>query len=159
MQTLLQKNPFSLYDFLGYLFPGGFFLLIISLFNSIEVINVCNIINGIVGKNSVFTERITFYNTLFFTISSYIVGQLLSYISTLTVERFSLWLYGYPSEFLLDQRDKIGFWRSCVKPNTTKDESTNINKAKRIWKWIVEKGIRLIMSIFFITNFNILHFE
>lgn len=147
MQSLLQKNPFSLYDFLGYLFPGVFFLLIISLFTSIDEINWDNIINGVIGENSVFTERITLYNTLFFTIASYIVGQLLSYISTLTVERFSLWLYGYPSEFLLNQRNGVGFWGSCVMPNTTQWKSSNKNWFIKFWKCVVEKGIRLTMSL------------
>ena len=31
MNSVLQNNPFSIYDFLGYLFPGIFFVIVMSI--------------------------------------------------------------------------------------------------------------------------------
>lgn len=86
------QNPFSLYDFLGYLIPGATFLYMIIFYNhnlSIE----CSL------------EYLKTYDSigtyLPFTICSYISGHLLSFLSSYTIEKYAVWTYGYPSKFLM----------------------------------------------------------
>ena len=147
MNSVLQNNPFSIYDFLGYLFPGIFFVIVMSILLSAESLSASELINSICGNNSVLANMTT-YNVLFFIILSYIAGHLLSYISSLTIERLSLWLYGYPSEFLLGQRKDIGFWESSVTTSGTA-EGFNCNNCKCcVWGCVVTMLIRLVICSF-----------
>ena len=43
-----------------------------------------------------------------FLIISYIVGHLIAYLSSITIEKFVIWWFGYPSEFLLKSEGK--YW-------------------------------------------------
>ncbi len=93
----MDKNPFSLYDFLGYFIPGSFALYLIILAQNP---------NGFVSYFDLnciqyLTNDISFIYIIFFIIVAYILGHTLSFISTLTVENFTIWLLGYPSKNLL----------------------------------------------------------
>jgi hypothetical protein len=100
----IKQNPFSLYDFLGYFIPGAtgiyLYLLIIQLFNinQIDLNSVVKVLN---------LESAGFY--LPFIIGSYIFGHILSFISSISIEKYSLWRYCYPSKFLL-RIPHDGFW-------------------------------------------------
>ncbi|HLO59214.1 MAG TPA: hypothetical protein VK179_10760 [Bacteroidales bacterium] len=100
----IKQNPFSLYDFLGYFIPGatGIYLYILILqlysYNEIEISSVLNGLN---------LESVGYY--LPFIIGSYILGHILSFISSISVEKYSVWKYGYPSKFLL-KMNHDGFW-------------------------------------------------
>ena len=120
MNSILQNNPFSIYDFLGYLFPGIFFVTLMAVLFSAETLCVGQLINTMCENEGILT-KITVVNVLFFIILSYIAGHLLSYLSSLTIERLSLWMYGYPSEFLLGQRRNVSFWESRVTTSSTRD--------------------------------------
>lgn len=111
----MRKNPFSLYDFLGYVFPGALSIVIIYFFtklNSVgsvssiyaDVESFLNNIN-INGKLSVLEE------TVMLTIAAYIMGHFVAYVSSITVEKFAIWTYGYPSEFLLKKIPSNNYWR------------------------------------------------
>lgn len=76
MNSILQNNPFSIYDFLGYLFPGIFFVTLLAVLFSTETLCVDQLINTMCGNGGVLT-KITVVNVLFFIILSYIVGHLL----------------------------------------------------------------------------------
>lgn len=104
----MRKNPFSLYDFLGFVFPG---ILALTL-------------AYILSKDSSATSISAFYNvvrqislpfsleeTVLITIAAYITGHLAAYISSVTVEKFSIWVYDYPSKYLLDRMPSRYFWR------------------------------------------------
>ena len=144
MNSIIQNNPFSIYDFLGYLFPGIFFVIIMAILITTDTLCAGHLLNSICEDNCVL-ENITTSNVLFFIILSYIAGHLLSYISSLTIERLSLWLYGYPSEFLLGQRKNIGFWESCVTTSGTA-EGFNCNNCRCcVLSCVVTMLIRLII--------------
>jgi hypothetical protein len=100
----IKQNPFSLYDFLGYFIPGAtglyLYLLISQLFND----NQINIVSVIHSLN---LDSIGLY--LPFIIGSYILGHIISFISSITVEKYSVWKYSYPSKFLL-KIPHDGFW-------------------------------------------------
>ncbi|RVU24150.1 hypothetical protein EOJ36_09495 [Sandaracinomonas limnophila] len=93
----IKQNPFSLYDFLGYLIPGitlNYGVIFTYSDNNLET----------------FYKLITKYEnislTVPFIIISYIFGHFLSFISSLTIEKYALWRYGYPSKFLLEENEK-----------------------------------------------------
>ena len=95
-----KQNPFSVYDFLGYLLPGALFIYLV-LFG-------CAIL-GISWPNYL---PIPVYlikqpdSYIPFSILAYIIGHTLSFLSSLIVERYALWNFGYPSKFLLGVRPK-----------------------------------------------------
>lgn len=103
----MDKNPFSLYDFMGYFFPGAFALILIYFFveHKIEIQNVSSLYADVADmfkfRNSEDDKNFTIEICFVFIVVSYIVGHFAAYLSSLTVEHFSKWLYGYPSTFLL----------------------------------------------------------
>ena len=66
------------------------------------------------------------------TLVSYVLGHFVAYISSLTVEQFSIWLYGYPSKFLLQDVESMHYWRVS---------DSNVGRmgkmCKYIWKFII----------------------
>lgn len=104
-----EKNPFSLFDFLGYFFPGAFALLILwSLYIVCTKDNILPI--------SYITESISYYSNgkaldivkvaVPFILFAYILGHLISYLSAISVEFFTNKAFGYPSMYLLSNKSK-----------------------------------------------------
>jgi len=96
-----RQNPFSLYDFLGYFIPGAItlYLLIFAFFHSskMKVDNKATLLEAL-------QETIQFFsNDIYipFIILAYILGHFLSFVSSITIEKFSIWLHGYPSKYLI----------------------------------------------------------
>lgn len=91
----VKQNPFSFYDFLGYFIPGS---IVIYLF-----ILVHHHASGMGAPNEVASKLsltgVGFY--LPFILVSYVVGHFINYLSSITVEKYSNWMYGYPSKNLL----------------------------------------------------------
>jgi hypothetical protein len=93
----LKQNPFSLYDFLGYFTPGALLLYLAAYFSK-----------------TIWPQAPTFHDLAAqagfdnaeayvpFVLFAYAIGHLLSFISSVTIERFSVWAMGYPSKYLLD---------------------------------------------------------
>lgn len=100
----MRKNPFSIYDFLGYIFPGalvlciGYVLIELQTYECSEGLyySVKDIIGNLYRRTT-----FSFENTIFMTVVSYVIGHFVAYLSSLTVEKFSIWAYGFPSDFLL----------------------------------------------------------
>lgn len=91
-----KQNPFSLYDFLGYFVPGASFLYglrLLQLFAHPDW-NLAGVFDHDLPTGSPIAY-------LFLVLLSYIVGHLLSFLSSITVEKYSLWQFGYPSKYLL----------------------------------------------------------
>ena len=104
---MIKQNPFSLYDFLGYLIPGAvcfFFLFHINQITSLT--NLKELLNLSIDYE-IKADGVTF-----FVIAAYILGHIASFLSSITIERYSIWRYGFPSKFLLDIKHK-GFWKSA----------------------------------------------
>lgn len=94
----MLKNPFSFYDFLGYLFPGLVCVIFLKVVYSID---------GEITLDSLFNQGLvtsfSWKDTVQYTVLAYVVGHLISYFSSLTVEPYLIWSYGYPSVFLLNE--------------------------------------------------------
>lgn len=95
---MTPKNPnLTAYDFLGYAVPGLAFLSLVDLsiiyhFNSANLtyINVC--------------ERYSAINlagVIPLLLIAYLVGHVVSFCSSVLIERHSTWMYGNPTSFLL----------------------------------------------------------
>lgn len=92
----IKQNPFSFYDFLGYLIPGAVFLYGVLL---------------TLGHLAPDTTALEFVTTKLsfdkaeiyipFVLLAYIAGHFLSFVSSITIERYSIWAHGYPSKYLL----------------------------------------------------------
>lgn len=91
----IKPNPFSFYDFLGYFTPGA-----LVLYGGILVhahiegpLTVQKTVEGLsFGKAELYVP---------FVLSAYLLGHFLSFLSSVTIERYAIWSHGYPSRFLL----------------------------------------------------------
>lgn len=112
-----NKSPFSLYDFLGYFIPGAlFFYLLGILLPGIEMIWFTN--------NFLENPPSSFNQTLAFIIISYVLGHAINYISSITIEQYSIWSIGYPSRYIL------GETRNCYFKKWS-ETNTEASKGKR----------------------------
>ncbi|MEN8194499.1 MAG: hypothetical protein ABFS12_16890 [Bacteroidota bacterium] len=101
-----KQNPFSIYDFLGYLVPGSivlYSLLIHKYLKTNEFFKIDEFINKM--------SSVKLDSLLLFIILSYIIGHLINFISSVTIEKYANWRYGYPSKYLLSIEIR-GFWKS-----------------------------------------------
>lgn len=102
----MEKNPFSIYDFVGYLIPGAFLLYMGYVFLNyqpgLEIENLpygylSSIYNFIINP----TIELTLAGVAICLILSYLTGFLIGYISSITIEEYAKNVYGFPSKFLL----------------------------------------------------------
>lgn len=115
----MEKNPFSIHDFLGYVLPGGIALLLAYMayknpqYNYMTsqdfIDSIINTINALKKKGFSTIEL-----SIATIIISYIAGHLVAYLSSITVERMAIWHYNYPSVFLLSDKPKPRFWSDIV---------------------------------------------
>jgi len=95
----LKQNPFSLYDFLGYFTPGAIFIYgSMAIYAHLMGISIENVIS--------FEKRQLYVP---FVLIAYTAGQLLSFISSIFIEKYSVWVAGYPSKYLLGFPQKSYF--------------------------------------------------
>lgn len=106
-----KQNPFSLYDFLGYLIPGG---LLIYSFLTVRFVNKSLEFNlDLLIEN--FT-KVNFEGVFVFIITAYSLGHILSFVSSITIETYANWKYSYPSKYLLGHINK-SFWIKFTRKN------------------------------------------
>ena len=90
-----DQNPFSLYDFLGYLIPGFLCLLITYYINQLQ--------NGYEFLCIISNLQLepSLAQSIILIIFSYFIGHILNFISSVTVEKYSYWKYDYPSKYIM----------------------------------------------------------
>ncbi|WP_145929196.1 hypothetical protein [Chromobacterium vaccinii] len=103
-----KQNPFSLYDFLGYLIPGYASLLLCRLYLSL-FLPPCQI--PPLDINSASTAEL-----INIAILSYVAGHLFNYLSSITVEHYSINTIGYPTGYLLDNHTFKSYFDVKDKP-------------------------------------------
>lgn len=93
----IKQSPFSFYDFLGYLIPGSVFIYgIVIIYGHISTQS--SGLEFIVGQLGF--ERAEIY--IPFILTAYTAGHILSYLSSITIEKYAIWAHGYPSKYLLN---------------------------------------------------------
>lgn len=121
----MKKNPFSLYDFLGYVFPGAIAIYIIYYF-----MNDCNL-------KKITSMQLSLEDSILWILCSYVLGHLIAYLSSLFVEIYAVNLFNYPSDYLLKTSKANNYWLVDEK-NKTKFKILVI----KIWRFIV--GLSLL---------------
>lgn len=132
-----NQNPFSLYDFLGYFTPGAVFLYV-GIAVSERFVQF-NFHENIKGRG--FHELETYVGLV---ILAYIIGLALSLLSSVFIEKFSIWRYGYPSKYLTSTSHH-GYFKS------TSDEPELIscpNVLARLIVWVFLLPVSLLDWIF-----------
>ena len=97
-------------------------------------------VKNLVHRKLLGAETVMSYSV--FLVAAYVVGHIVAYLSSITVERFLIWWYGYPSEFLLrEQRMDFYFFKEAQKMYKEKD---------KCWKWTLFRTyfLRLIVLMF-----------
>ena len=126
----MTKNPFSLYDFLGYLFPGMAVLMLTFFLVHLNKTYGQSIPIDCYFKIKEFVAAIEenkglkwWENTIIVVILAYIAGHITAYLSSITIEYFTNAVMGYPSYYLLhdDKKHKFGFFQGA--------------KEWDFWKW------------------------
>lgn len=116
---MMNKNPFSLYDFLGYLFPGlatltlaAFIIYLykvygisISINNYIHIKEFANALERTLGLN-------WWEGTVLVVVLAYITGHVIAYISSITIEYFANSTMEYPSYYLLHSKEQRSIFRA-----------------------------------------------
>ncbi len=138
----MKQNPFSLYDFLGYVFPGALAIIIICFFNQLNEITSIkqffesgmNFLQLHAKKGSI--EIIE--DTIILTIISYVIGHIIAYLSSITVEQYSQWLFGFPSFFLLKKAPNWLYWRIG---DNREEVDFKLPKSFQGWIELIVRGI------------------
>lgn len=100
-KIIMINKMFSIYDFLGYLVPGIFLVTNTYWIIKLEDKNYqFEEIKTLFGK----INRIEIEKVFVLIVVMYILGHIISYISSITIERYSIWSLGYPSRYLLGFR-------------------------------------------------------
>lgn len=135
----MEKNPFSLYDFLGYLFPGLISLLVVRYF----VYTPCENYFSIGSFPVIFQWNSSIEKwelIVVFIILSYIVGHIVSYLSSVVVEYFATRMFGYPSAYLLKKNSPDEHSRLCRKYFDTAKRAVRIIRILRMFFVIIKEG-------------------
>ena len=103
-----KQNPFSLYDFLGYFIPGA--LVLYCGFIAFAHINAKKFNQQMLIDAFEPFKQGGYDLYLPFIIVAYIIGHLLSFISSITIEKYTNWMNGYPSKYLLGIESKGYFY-------------------------------------------------
>lgn len=116
----MKQNPFSLYDFLGYFIPGALLIYIVIIIDYLKKTTNLICLDNILGN----IPTLRLEGIILMLLISYSVGHILSFTSSITIEKYSVWRYGYPSRYLLDievpsffahfKTEKGFFWGSIM---------------------------------------------
>lgn len=96
----LNQNPFSLYDFLGYLIPG---LLMFVGFLAVHSVQRFGFTLSTIESSfrSIEMTLSSLSSSVVVLLVGYLVGHLISFLSSYFLERYSVWTVGYASKYLL----------------------------------------------------------
>ena len=139
----MNKNPFSIYDFMGYLFPGMMCYIIIAYcfrmgLDMAEITNMDNLRNLVKESQMEFNLE----KSVVIIVIGYILGHIVSYLSSVTIELFSQKVFGYPSEYLLKRGRCKNWWEMLRAFFASEAHSSN-----RFWTW-VKTVLRFVMKVF-----------
>ncbi len=97
-----ETSHFSFFDFLGYLLPGLLCLLMIewvSLLWNVKFVGLRDWISLLLINSP--KENSWLLESLWIVVLAYLLGHIVSFLASMTVEVFSHQMYKYPSDFLL----------------------------------------------------------
>lgn len=153
----MEKNPFSIYDFMGYLFPGILVMFILcyvfcGYFNPYDIFNLEAFVHAFkldIGVSICMMGRIAI-----FVVISYILGHLISYISSLTIELVFRRTFGYPSTYLF-KKSRIT-WKEMFKNYFETIQKANRGYMK-VGVVILKAFLLVVVAPISIMNFTLGH--
>jgi hypothetical protein len=113
-----KQSPFSPYDLLGYLIPGG--LALYAVAGLVAMTSPSETLATLIGR---LAPGMGIEAVVALSVVAYVVGHFLSLLSGMTLERYANWRFGYPSHFLLGLPEPAFFgslpwgekaWRAVV---------------------------------------------
>ncbi len=117
----MKQNPFSFYDFLGYMLPGAALLYIVAFVFGVDEIAAKFSLED--TSNSTASQLLSFIPAVIF---SYLLGHVLAIGSSALIEAFTNYSNGYPSEFLFN-----------VKPKAYLSSDTSNGQCGRVVLWFL----------------------
>lgn len=109
-EIAMKQNPFSFYDFLGYLIPGALFLYILYFGGEHYHWGIATEARGYLSQNNNSLGELL--NFLPLVILSYVVGHFLALVSSFMVEKYSNCNNGFPSQYLISGKGKGYFYNA-----------------------------------------------
>lgn len=122
-----KQNPFSLYDFLGYFTPGAVFL-----YGFVAVIN--RFYDYKLHESFASRGFNSGETAVALVLLAYILGHALNFLSSVFVEKFSIWMHGYPSKYLLNS-NHCGYLKNKGKDGKEEDLA-GLSKVIRGLVWL-----------------------
>lgn len=121
----IKQNPFSIFDFFSYAIPGAVATLSVLFFMCSDLcfddcLSPFESLKIYVENLKIFKVNSLAVSTIFVLIS-YVLGHIIAYISSITVEKFSIWWFGYPSLFLFEKKSEIQLWKTFSEEWNLKD--------------------------------------
>ncbi|ECJ5869761.1 hypothetical protein FNN89_18410 [Salmonella enterica subsp. salamae] len=141
----MNQNPFSFYDFLGYLIPGGFFILLMYFCGlTLDLDIVIDLTELLRGQSQIFG----ILNYASMVIISYIAGHFISITSAFFIEKYMNKKLGYPSKYLFNKL--IDASESLCSPSCDERSSDKKTKIKNriincvlcpitLWDFVTQK--------------------
>lgn len=148
----MSKNPFSIYDFMGYLFPGVVVLVLFLAFSQIGF-DVTKLDKITLASNPELSGKFDLEKSFILIVLCYILGHIVAYLSSITVEFASNKIFGYPSKYLLCEKRQD--WKSLFF-NYFATEGTSSNSFFKVVKLVMKFLLKLlVMLLIFPVLFSI----
>jgi len=98
------NKHFSVYDFLGYFIPGAL-TIYAGCYYSWTILESTQLITNLKDDFGSISLSIAFV------ISAYTLGHAINYLSSISIEKYCIWMFGYPSSYLLNEHTE-GYFKS-----------------------------------------------
>lgn len=139
----MSKNPFSIYDFMGYLFPGVMLFVLYLSFSQIGF-DVTKLKDISLASNPELSGEFDLEKSFLLIVLCYILGHIVAYLSSITVEFASNKIFGYPSKYLLNEKrldwEKMFF-------NYFMTEGTSSNAFFKYVKLVMKALLKLMVLV------------
>lgn len=139
----MSKNPFSIYDFMGYLFPGVIVFVLYLAFSQIGF-DVTKLKDISLASNPELSGKFDLEKSFLLVVLCYILGHIVAYLSSITVEFASNKIFGYPSKYLLNEK-RLDWGRMFLNYFIT--EGTSSNAIFKCVKLVMKVLLKLIVLV------------
>ena len=139
----MSKNPFSIYDFMGYLFPGVMVFVLYLAFSRIGF-DVTRLKDLSLASNPELSGNFDLNKSFLLIVLCYILGHIVAYLSSITVEFASNKIFGYPSKYLLNEK-RLDWGTMFL--NYFMTEGTSSNKYFKVVKLVMKFLLKLIVLV------------
>ena len=139
-----MKNPFSIYDFLGYLFPGFIFVCMVLYATDLDY--WLEVYKEMV-KCDKLDDHIILLLLVFLIVVSYIIGHIISYLSFVFIESFTNKVFKYPSYYLMNQKTYTfrNLWKRFWDTKGAKSSNDKWRKIKNAFRIVLKLCIFVVL--------------